>query len=90
MLTYHVYLWEDGAHDEAEVAIVQAPDSEHALLSAMEEFEMTSVSAVWIVSPDDETVDARAENVVLLTFEECDEFLTWCQAAGQEEVLHVE
>jgi hypothetical protein len=88
MLTYRVYLWLCEQSQEAEVVLdVQALDATHALLVAMEHQSLSYVDCAWVISPDDDTVDARAEGVFLMTFEEAQQFLNWSQS---REVLHVE
>ena len=69
MLTYRVYLWLSAQSLEAEVMLdVHAIDTTHALIAAMEHQSFSYVHCAWVISPDDETVDARAEDVFLLTF----------------------
>lgn len=88
MLTYHVYLWVSATAVEPElVEVVQAASPELALLIAMERHDLTGAAFVWVVSPDDETLDARAEGVVVLT--DLDMLSEWF-AVTTMEILHVE
>ncbi len=88
MLHFRAYLWFWTHSIEADAVLdVQAADAHSALLAAMEHQSLSYVDTAWVVSPDDETVDARAEGVFLLTFEEVEQFIAWSQA---QEVLHVE
>ena len=88
MLNYRVYLWFWSHSQEADAVLdVQAADATSALLAAMEHQSLSYVDTAWVVSPDDDSVDARAEGVFLLTFEEVEQFMAWSQS---REVLHVE
>jgi hypothetical protein len=88
MLTYHVYLWVADSSVEPElVEVVQAASPELALLVAMERHELEQAAFVWVVSPDDETIDARAEGVVVCT--DLDVLSEWFGSLTME-ILHVE
>ena len=88
MLTFRVYLWLWSHSQEAEVVLdVQAADVNQALMAAMEHQSLGYVHTAWVISPDDDSIDARAEGVFLLTFEQVEQFMAWSRS---QEVLHVE
>ncbi len=70
-MQYRVYLWLSDASIEAEVLHdVQASSPSEALMQVMEQRALQYVNCAWVISPDDETVDARSEHIFLMSIDE--------------------
>ncbi len=83
-MRYRVYLWLGEASVAAEVLQdVQASSPNDALLQVMEQHAVSYVNCAWVISPDDDTVDARSEHIFLMSIDDFE------PVGGLPEVLYV-